>query len=189
MVSSASHPSATTTLPSMPTNSSNTLPGFPTELLIRIFTYLQVADLLSVQHSCCRFHDVISYSASLQYFLHTEVNHLEDLLPPDFSLKDRVAILKHHETAWNNLELNTFNRFVAGGDSHTPRCYVLQDGYLIYKVVTNSRTAQYGYTDLHSSSAVPNVEAPWTHVSLQRVHPFSDVVFAVDQNLVVTIRF
>ena len=188
MVSSASHPSATTTFPSMSTNSSNTLPGFPTELLIRIFSYLQVADLLSVQHSCFRFYDVISDSASLQYFLHTEVNLFEDLLPPDFSLKDRVALLKHHETAWNNLELNTFTQFLTGKLTHS-RFYILQDGYLIYKAVTNSRTAQYGYTDLHSSSDVPNVEAPWTHISLHAVHLFTDIVFAVDQNLVVAIRF
>ena len=168
------------------TNSSNTLSRFPTELLIRIFTYLQVSDLLSVQHSCRRFYDVISDSASLQYFLHTEINLLEDLLPPDFSLKDRVAILKHHETAWNNLELNTFNRFVTREDSRS-RCYVLQDGYLIYKAVTN---AQYGYMDLHSSSAVPNAEAAWTHIRLAAgPNPFLDIIFAVDQNLVVAVRF
>ena len=80
----------------MSTNSSDALPGFPTELLLRIFSFLQVTDLLSVQHSCCRFYDVISDSASLQYFLHTEVNLFEDLLPPNFSLEDRVALLKHH---------------------------------------------------------------------------------------------
>ena len=188
MVSSATHPSVITTFPSMSTNSSNTLPRFPTELLIRIFTYLQVSDLLSVQHSCRRFYDVISDSASFQYFLHTEINLLEDLLPPDFSLKDRVAILKHHDNAWNNLDLNMFSRFVTREDSHS-RCYVLQDGYLIYRAVTNARTAKYGYTDLHSSSAVPNVEAPWTHISLQAARPFSDIVFAADLNLVVAVRF
>ena len=169
----------------MSKNSSNTLPGFPAELLIRIFSYLQVADLLSVQHSCCRFYDVISDSASLQYFLHTEVYLLEDLSPPDFSLEDRVALLEHHETAWNNLELNTFTQFVTSEESHA-RYYILQDGYLIYKAVrTNATTAQYGYTDLYSSSAVPTAEAPWTHILLEADHPFLDIVFAVDQNLVV----
>jgi hypothetical protein len=170
----------------MSTNSSDTLPGFPTELLIQIFAYLQVADLLSVQHSCCRFYDVISHSASLQYFLHTEVNHFEDLLPPDFALEDRVALLKHHETAWNNLELNTFTRFVTSEDSHS-HCYILQDGYLIYKAVAGTN-AHYGYTDLYSSSAVSNAEAPWTHIQLE-ARPFLDIVFAVDQNLAVVIRF
>ena len=173
----------------MSTNSSHTFPGFPTELLIRIFAYLQVADLLSVQRSCCRFYDVISDSASLQYILHTEINLLEDVLPADsdFSLNDRVALLKHHETAWNNLELNTFTQFAINEESPA-RCYILQDGYLIYKE-NFARTAKYGYTDLYSSYAAPNVEAPWTHIQLQAVHPFSDIVFAVDQNLVVAVRF
>ena len=169
-------------------NPSNTLPGFPTELLIQIFAYLQVADLVSVQHSCRRFYDVISDSTSLQYFLHTEVNLLEDLLPPDFSLEDRIALLKRHETAWNNLDLKMFTQLVTSEESHA-HCYILQDGYLIYKAVTNATTAQYGYTDLYSSSAVPNAEAPWTHIPLEAVHPFLNIVFAVDQNLVVAIRF
>ena len=172
----------------MSTNSSDALPGFPTELLLRIFSFLQVTDLLSVQHSCCRFYDVISDSASLQYFLHTEVNLFEDLLPPNFSLEDRVALLKHHETAWNNLELNPFTQFVTGILTHA-RFYILQDGYLIYRSFT---TAKYGYTDLYSSPAVPNAETTWTHISLDAVtavHPFSNIVFEVDHNLVVAIRF
>ncbi|KAH9059091.1 hypothetical protein EDB87DRAFT_828506 [Lactarius vividus] len=173
----------------MSTNSLDTFPGLPTELLIRIFSHLYVEDLLSVQHTCRRFSDVISGSASLQYFLRTGINLLEDLLPPDFSLRDRVALLIHHETAWNNLQLNTFARFTTRHESHA-RCYILQDGYLIYKAVTNTlaNTVLYGYLDLYSKSAQPNAEAPWTHISLAVLRPFSDIVFAVDHNLVVVIR-
>ncbi|KAI9438767.1 hypothetical protein H4582DRAFT_1950893 [Lactarius indigo] len=169
----------------MSTNSSDTLLELPTELLIRIFAHLQVEDLLSVQHTCRRFRDVISGSVSLQYFLHTEINLLEDLSLPDFSLCDRVALLKHHETAWNNLQLNEFTRFLTNEESH-PRCYILQDGYLIYKAVTD--TTQYGYLDLYSNFTRPNAEAPWTHISLGAIRPLSDIVFAVDHNLVVSIR-
>ena len=172
----------------MSTNTSSTLPGFPTELLIRIFTHLQVADLLSVQHTCRRFYDVISDSASLQYFLRTEVNLLEDLLPPDFSLKDRVALLKHHETAWNNVELDMFIRFACGEEYHAHR-YILQNGYLIYEAVTNTARVRYGYIDLYSISAVPNVEVRWTHIPLADIGPLSGIVFAVDHNLAVAIRF
>ena len=173
----------------MSTNSSNTLPGLQTELLIRIFAHLQVADLLSVQHTCLRFHHVISDSASLQYFLHTEINLLEDLLPPDFSLDDRISLLKDHETAWDNLQLKVFTRFETSEESHA-HDYILQDGYLIYKAVTN--TASYGYIDLYSSSALPlaKMEARWTHISLPTIPPpLLNTVFAVDQNLVVAIRF
>ena len=175
-------------LSSMPTNSSDTLLGFPTELLIRIFTYLQIADLLSAQHTCRRFYDVISDSASLHYFLYTEVNLLKDHLPPDFSLKDRDALLKHHETAWDNLELNMFTRFVTSEESHAHR-YILQDGYLIFEAVTNTTWAQYGYIDLYSISAIPDAEAHWTHVPVADIGPLSGVVFAVDHSLAVAIRF
>ncbi|KAI9453030.1 hypothetical protein BJY52DRAFT_870083 [Lactarius psammicola] len=168
----------------MSTNASETLPGLPAELLIRIFSLLQVADLLSVQHTCRRFCDVVSASASLQYFLRTEINLLEDILPPDISLHDRVALLKNHETAWNNLRLNEFTRFVTSEASQTR--YILQDGYLIYKSVAN--TARYGYIDLHSSPALPNAEACWAHISLAAFRPLSDIVFAVDHNLAVVIR-
>ncbi|KAF8268714.1 hypothetical protein EI94DRAFT_1120556 [Lactarius quietus] len=174
-------------LSSMSTNSSDTLSGFPTELLIRIFACLQVADLLSIQHTCRRFYDIISDSASLQYFLHTEINLLEDhLVPPDFSLHDRVALLKRHETAWNYLELNKFSQFVTPQESHDVLfCdYVLQDGYLIYNAVL---TARYGYMDLYSSSARSNAEASWTHIALTAIDPLLDIVFAVDQNLAVAI--
>ncbi|KAH9161559.1 hypothetical protein EDB89DRAFT_715546 [Lactarius sanguifluus] len=170
----------------MSTNSSDSLPArpeLPTELLIRIFAHLQVEDLLSVQHTCRRFCDIISGSASLQYFLRTEINLLEDLLPPDFSLHDRVALLKHHETAWNHLQLNEFTRFTTS-KVHQAR-YILQDGYLIYNAVTNP--SRYGYIDLYSSPARPNAEAPWTHISLAALRPLSDIVFAVDLNLVVAI--
>ncbi|KAH8986137.1 hypothetical protein EDB92DRAFT_1880852, partial [Lactarius akahatsu] len=171
----------------MSTNSSDPLPArpeLPTELLIRIFAHLQAEDLLSVQHTCRRFCDIISGSASLQYFLRTEINLLEDLLPSDFSLHDRVVLLKHHETAWNNLQLNEFTRFTTNSEAHQAR-YILQDGYLIYNAVTNP--PRYGYIDLYSSPARPNAEAPWTHISLAALRPLSDIVFAVDLNLVVAI--
>jgi hypothetical protein len=54
-------------------------------LTYRLQTYL------SVQHTCRRFYDVISDSASLQYFLHTEINLLEDLYLP-ISLLTTVSL-------------------------------------------------------------------------------------------------
>ena len=182
----------------MSTNSSDTLLQFPTEILIRIFARLQVADLLSVQHTCRRFYYVIFDSVSLQYFLHTEVNLLEDLSPPDFSLDERVTLLKRHETAWNNLEFNNSARFLTNRESHSHR-YILQDGYLIYEAVGASvDTARYGYIDLYSSPALPDTgepwaEGPWTHIPLvniaRDIGPLSSIVFAVDHDLAVAIRY
>ncbi|KAH9025810.1 hypothetical protein EDB84DRAFT_364036 [Lactarius hengduanensis] len=163
----------------MSANSSSTLTGLPTELLIRIFAHLPLEDLLSVQHTCRRFCDVISGSASLQHFLRTEINLLEDQAP-DLSLHDRVSLLKHHDNAWKNLQLNEFTRFSTEASKAR---YILQDGYLIYNAITNP--SRYGYIDLYSSPAQPHSEAPWTHISLAALCPLSDIVFAVDLNLVV----
>ena len=138
------------------TSSSHTLSRLPTELLIRICSHLQVADLLSVQHSCRRFYNVISDSVFLQYILHTQINHLEAFLPLDVPLNDRVALLKRHKTAWKNLELNVFMQFKAG-DRHRCSGYILQDGYLIYKPATLAaitHTPYYNYIDLRTPSHI-----------------------------------
>jgi hypothetical protein len=161
------------------------LPGLPTELLVHIFALLQVADLFAVQHTCHRFYNVISDSVFLQYILYTKINLLEDLLPPgvDVSFQDRIALLKHHEAAWNKLDFKTFTLGVR--DEINTHSYILQDGYLIYNALTALATARYDYVDLYSISDVPNA-ARWTHISLAAL---SDIVFAVDHNLVVAIRF
>lgn len=174
----------------MSTNSFYPLLVLPTELLIRIFTHLQVADLLSVQHTCRRFHDVVSDSAFLQYILHTEINHLEALLPLDVSLHDRVALLKRHETAWKNLELNVLIQFLTS-EGLRAHCYILQDGYLIYKAVilaSITDTPRYGYMDLYSISDQPDAELRWEQISLAALRPLADIIFAVDHDLVVAIR-
>ncbi len=165
-----------------------TVPELPTELLLRVFSLLQVTDLLSVQHTCRRFHDVVSDSASLQYFLRTKVNLLEDFMPPHVSLCDRLAILKRHEAAWNNLQLSPPSRFVTNEGPHD-RYYILQDGHLIYKAVTDIGSARFGFIDLNSSSFLPKVEANWTHISLAGFCAHWDMVFSVDQNLLVVSRF
>lgn len=170
-------------------NSVDTLSGLPTEVIIQIFAHLQVADLFSVQRTCRRFYDVITNSSFLQYILHTKINLLEDLLPPDVSLYDRIALLKRHEAAWKNIDLNMFTQFVTSGET-PPHCYILQGGYLIYKAVfLAADTARYGYMDLYSISDRLNTEARWKHISLAAIRPLSDIVFAVDHNLAVAIRF
>ena len=175
------------------TSFSDTLSGLPTELLIRICSHLQVADLLSVQHSCRRFYDVISDSTFLQYIMHTEINHLEALLPLDVPLNDCVALLKRHETAWKNLELNVFMQFKTS-DRHRCSGYILQDGYLISKPATlaaTTHTPYYNYIDLHSLSNHPIAErrCQWKQISLAAIRPLSDIIFSVDQDLAVVIRF
>ena len=161
------------------------LPRLPTEVLVHIFALLQVADLFAVQQTCHRFYDIISDSVFLQYILYTKIKLLEDLLPPgvDVSFQDRIALLKHHEAAWNNLDFKTFTLGVR--DEINTNGYIIQDGYLIYNALA---TARYDYVDLYSISDVPNA-ALWTRISLAAIHPLSDIVFAVDHNLVVAIRF
>jgi len=120
--------------------------------------------------------------------LRTEVNLLEDLLPPDVPLHDRVSLLEQHETAWATLQLNTTTRFVINEEPHS-RYYDIQGGYLIYSGVTNMGRVRYGYMDLNSSPSLENAEKNWTHISLAAFCTHWDMVFAVDHNLVVAIRF
>ena len=166
------------------------LPRLPTEVLVHIFALLQVADLFAVQQTCHRFYDIISDSVLLQYTLYTKIKLLEDLLPPgvDVSFQERIALLKHHEAAWNNLDFKTFTLGVR--DDINTHCYILQDGYLIYNALTAlaADIARYDYMDLYSISDVPNA-ALWTRISLAAIHPLADIVFAVDHNLAVAIRF
>jgi hypothetical protein len=156
-------------------------PTLPTELLILILSYLPVVELCAVQRTCHRFHDIVVESAHLQYILRSQINGVEDLLPPDCPFSERLELLRRHENAWSNLQLKLSHEFASPLlDRH-----FLQDGYLIYNKIAGN--LQYGYVDL--LSAVPDEELCWAHISREEIrHPLC-VVFAVDSNLAVVLRY
>ena len=158
-----------------------TFPTLPTELLILILSYLPVVELCAVQRTCHRIHNIIAESARLQYILRTQINGVDDLLPPDCPFSERLELLRRHENAWSNLQLKLSHEFA------TPLLdrHFLQDGYLIYNKIAGF--LQYGYADL--LSAVPDEELFWAHISREDIrHPLC-VVFAVDNNLAVVLRY
>ncbi|KAH9070653.1 hypothetical protein EDB83DRAFT_2673929 [Lactarius deliciosus] len=162
-----------------------TISSLPTELLVRLLSFLPAIDLLSARQTSRRIHNVITDSSYLQYILRIEINGVDDLLPPDCSITERLRLLRQHEKSWNCLQYNEFAE-----DSFTDRrLFIIQDGYLIYKNVTLRAGAmiRYGYVDLSSTS--PKGELRWVHIPMQRT-PFPvplKLEFAVDYNLAVAI--
>jgi hypothetical protein len=156
-------------------------PTLPTELLILILSYLPVVELCAVQRTCHRIHNIVAESAQLQYVLRTQINGVDDLLPPDCPFSERLELLRRHENAWSNLQLKLSHEFASPLlDRH-----FLQDGYLIYNKIAG--VLQYGYVDL--LSAVPDEELCWVHISREDIrHPLC-VIFAVDHNLAVVLRY
>ena len=155
-----------------------------TELLIQIFAYLPVTDLFSVQITCRQICDIIAETAYLQYILHSHLNGVDDLLPPNCPFSERLELLRHHEKTWNNLQFNLYSKFSTNVNYYSRRTFI-QDGYLIYR--SNTNLTQYGYIDLFSLPP-PNEEPRWVHISLKNfLDPYA-LAFFVDHDLVVAIR-
>ncbi|KAH8986140.1 hypothetical protein EDB92DRAFT_1949417 [Lactarius akahatsu] len=99
-----------------------------TELLIHIFGYLPVTDLLSIQRTCRRNYAIVAESTYLQYIIHTQLNGVDDLLPPNCSFSERLELLRQHEKSWNDLQWNLYTEF---STNFYVRKNIIQDGYLI----------------------------------------------------------
>jgi F-box-like len=155
----------------------------PTELLIRILSYLPLIDLCAVQRTCRKIHIIVADSMYLQYILLAQISGVDDHLPSDFPLPERIKRLRCHEQSWNNLQLTAFHNFPSDKD-HT---YSLQDDYLIYSLRKSAGTLQYGYVDLRS--AEPSEELRWVNISVEHFYVPVGFVTAVDHNLVVVLRY
>ncbi|KAH9984431.1 hypothetical protein BJV77DRAFT_184479 [Russula vinacea] len=162
-----------------------TLLNLSTELLIQILAYLQAADLFSVQRTCRKIRHIVAGTTYLQYILRTQINGVDDFLPPDFPYPKRLELLRRHEQSWNGLQFSLFAEFTTSVPQ--PDSYTLRDGYLIFEDLSGT-VLRYGYTDL--CSAVRNEEVPWVHITMNDVPlPLpSRVVFAVDHDLMVAMR-
>jgi len=163
-----------------------------TEVLIEIFAYLPATDMITVQRTCRTIHDIVAGTSYLQYTLHTEINCVGDLLPPDFPYSERLELLRSHEQSWRDLQFNLFAERHSVSESGVPhpRTFTLQDGYLIYECSPGwGKGLQYGYTDL--CAADRNKELRWDHLTMgESQYPGPAMtVFAVDHDLVVTVRF
>src|SRR5579863_8243768 len=111
----------------MATSRSSPLLSLPLELLVRILSYLPCTDLCVMQETCRGIKEIITSTIYLEYILYTEMNTVDDLLPPDVPLRKRVELLKLHERSWSDLQFNIFSEFAINGkvDSYH---YTLQDG-------------------------------------------------------------
>ena len=166
--------------------SHRSLLNLSTELLVQILAYLPAVDLFSVQRTCHKIRHIVAGTTYLQYILRTQINGVDDFLPSDVPYPDRLELLRQHEKSWNGLQFNLFAEFTT--NIPQPDCYTLRDGYLIYEDLSDT-VLRYGYTDL--CSATRNEEVPWVHITMGNIHlPLpSKVVFAVDHDLMVVVRF
>jgi hypothetical protein len=118
-----------------------------TELLIHIFAYLPVTDLFSAQSTCRQIHSIVVGTAYLQYLLHTQLNGVDDLLPPNCPSTERLEHLRLHEKTWNDLQFNPYTEFSTNVEPYF-RKNIIRDGYLISR--PNTDLTQYGYVDIFS---------------------------------------
>ena len=162
-----------------------------TELLVETLAYLPAADMISVQRTCRTIRDIIAGTAYLQYTLRAGINGVEDFLLPGVSYSERLELLRRHEQSWDSLQ---FDLFTKCDILHMPS-FTLQDGYLINQhfvfVAREGLPLEYHYTDL--CSAARNEDLHWVEVIMREtgnISPFHPrVIFAVDQDLVVVVRF
>ena len=161
----------------------------PTELLCRILTYLPAVDLCAAQLTCRQINRIITETVYFQYTLRTYINGVDDFLPPDHPLHERIELLSQYEKSWNNLELNKSAEFPINVEAPNSNWFTLQDGYLIYKALRESYLPRrYGYLDL--SSAIGNNQASWVHIPMEDSDMHNqDLTFAADHDLVISVRF
>jgi hypothetical protein len=171
---------------SMSLSMPRTLLLLPPEVLVQILACLPVPDLFVVQRTCHRIRSLVVDTTCLQYILRTQINGVDDFLPPGSPYSERLELLRRHERSWSGLRFNLFTEFQTSVPQ--PDCFTLRDGYLIYEDLRGT-VLRYGYTDL--SSVAPNEEVDWVHIPMDSIRlPLAlKVVFAVDHDLVVTMRF
>jgi hypothetical protein len=142
--------------------------------------------------SACRtIRDIVSGTAYLQYTLHAKINRVNDLLPLDFPYSERLKLLRCHEQSLRDLQFNLFAESRSISDVPDLDFFTLQDGYLIYhSFPRRGKVWQYGYVDLCSTNR--SKELQWVHLMMSESQHLasedSDIVFAVDHDLVMPIR-
>ena len=163
---------------------------FSTEVLVEILAYLPAADMTAVQRTCRTIRDIVAGTSYLQYTLLANINRVDDLLPPNFPYSERLELLRCHEQSLRDLQFNLFTECHDIFSVPNLDFFTLQGGYLIYQCFPGrARGLKYGYTDL--CSAERNEELRWVHLTMGESQYLrsTKIVFAVDHDLVISVRF
>lgn len=96
--------------------------GLPSELVIRIFCELILADLAACQLTHSTFSD-IRHQIKLQYRIATQIAAVEDNPDVKLGVDERLERLKAHEQAWDNLDFDFSQKIRLPADSRSHGMY------------------------------------------------------------------
>jgi hypothetical protein len=78
--------------------------GLPSEILIEIISYLDIADIFSCQRTCCILRSIIADSIQLHYIMQLKISGMQDNPFCRLPIADRLASLESREAAWQSLD-------------------------------------------------------------------------------------
>ena len=78
--------------------------GLPSEILIGIISYLDIADVLSCQRTCCILRNIIGDSIQLHYIMQLMISGMQDNPFCRLPIADRLVGLESREAAWRSLD-------------------------------------------------------------------------------------
>ena len=160
-----------------------TLLELSTELLVHIFSDLDISDFGSCLLTCHRIKDVIQGSVLLQYLISTALAGVNDPLLSSGPLSHRLKSLKCWSEAWH--QPGAYMCAPSRTLTHTSNDkveFLLRDDYLIALdfggILGNRHVAGYNWTDLRNPSE------GWTRIRFeQSVVPLAFTLGAAQQNL------
>ncbi len=91
---------------------------FPPELVVAVFAYLTLPELVTCQYVCRSFKDTINNSVQLQYQMELEKSGMIHNPNSGMCASDCLEMLKKREEAWSNFE-PVFKRRIHVGHQET----------------------------------------------------------------------
>lgn len=144
----------------------------PPELIIRIFYFLDLIDLISCQLTHSALQALLKSSIFLDYRIATEIARVEDNPRSTLAVSERLEALVNREAAWSNIKVD-FSRSISVGHNASG-IYDLTGG--VYLLGEQGRHTFY-YCTLPSTPSDP---IRWKRVDIGRT--IIDVGLAVHEH-------
>ncbi|KAI0262792.1 hypothetical protein BC834DRAFT_375000 [Gloeopeniophorella convolvens] len=153
--------------------------SLPTELVIRIISFLHCADDISAcLRSCRKLRDVVTDSQLLQYLLRTTFAGVHDTLTSGLTIPERTKVLQRWEDAWRDPAIQTPAQCFFGPATVPALNYATHDDYLI--ALREGPSPGYSFLDLRTS--LPLQDALWTEVNVHTSAAGCTFTFAIEEH-------